>query len=164
MNSSKTASLTAFVALTAALGGCDKNQSSTPPAQPTASTPASPGTPAAAAPVVVQEMAVVAGTYHFRGDGNHPGETRDQDLILKPDGTAELDTTLVDTTRVGTAKTRDAATGTFTAGPDRITVTFTVKDGRPIPAADDKHMMKMKRHPGEKNITEDDGRTFKWTP
>jgi hypothetical protein len=147
--------------------GCDKGQttSSTQPpagtgsAQTSAPSAASTGTPVSTpgSPTVSEMVA----TYNAVSDVEGTSLHRHQALILNADGTAELDTTITDPSKPATGpKSTDTGTGTYAVKGTEITVTFTTKDGKPIPATDDKRMLKLTAGKADKSLVGEDGRTF----
>jgi hypothetical protein len=148
------AALTLSIAML--IGGCKKTDSTTPP--PAGVSANQGGTPAAPSSVAaVTAMTELAATYNAVSDvEGHPDQKRDQKLILKADGTAELDTTEVEKAKPATVLKSDVGTGTFTAGPKDVVATFTLTDGKSIKPI----VMKLTRDTGGKGLTGDDGRTF----
>jgi hypothetical protein len=100
-------------------------------------------------------MTELAATYNAVSEvQGHPDQKRDQKLTLKADGTAELDTTIVEKAKPAAAPvSTETGTGTYTAGPKDVVATFPGKDGKPI-------SLKMTRDTGGKGLTSEDGRTF----
>ena len=88
-----------------------------------------------------------------------PAAKRHQTLTLKPDGTAELDTQVLKAGST-TPESSDTSTGAFTVVSREVVVTFTTKDGKPLPPADTMRVLKMTRGTGNKTLVGDDGRTF----
>ena len=140
------------------LAGCDKGQTSAT-STPNSSTPAA-ETPANVA--TANAMTELAGVYNAVSDVTADSPfRRHQALTLKTDGTAELDTMVKDSSKPSALpKSSDQATGTYTAGAHEVVATFTLKDGKAIPASDDKHTLKLTRGKGDKSLTGEDGRTF----
>jgi hypothetical protein len=104
-------------------------------------------------------VTTLAGTYHAVSsvDGD-PGARRDQTLILNPDMTVELTTTVVNPGKPVSSMT-DKTMGTFVAAPKEVVATFTTKDGKAIPASDAMRTLKLTREPGDKSLLAD-GRTY----
>ena len=136
--------------IAALLAGCDKGQSNTSTTPQSSSPSANTPTPA---PAMVNELVA---TYNAVSDVEGTNEKRHQALTLNADGTAQLDTKVP--TPAGT-KTSDA-TGTYTAKGVDVVVNFTAKDGKPIPAGDSMHTMRMTQNKANNSLLDEDGRTF----
>jgi hypothetical protein len=146
----------ATLGLTAALlgFGCDKDSSQTAIPHAVSGSAVTPdGAPGASA-------ASMGGVYDALSDIDGSSNRRHQHLMLKTDGTAELDTSEVLPSKAEAATGKHTATGTYIAKGDDITVNFAIEDGKPIPATNTTHVMHLTAKKGEKSLVGDDGRTF----
>jgi hypothetical protein len=152
--------LAVWIGLAALCGaGCDKGQSTTPAAGSGQASSGAVVGAAAAAGASAASVSTLVGTYHaYSQVDGEPGARRAQSLILNADRSVELDTTIENPAK-RPPSTSDKALGTYTAGPKEVVATFTTKDGKPIPASDEKRALKLTRDAGDKALVAD-GRTY----